>query len=74
MTRRKQAAKDVTGLRQHGGTYRLLIDSFIRPTLGDMPISRLCRFGPRPFEQLYAELPSTLPRPDLWRAPHALTA
>src|SRR5262249_51646610 len=37
-------------------TYRLLIDSFIRPALGDTPISRLCRLGPRPFEQLYAEL------------------
>ncbi|MGH3999880.1 MAG: site-specific integrase [Pseudonocardiaceae bacterium] len=37
-------------------TYRLLIDSFIRPALGDTAISRLCRLGPRPFEQLYAEL------------------
>jgi integrase len=37
-------------------SYRLLIDSFIRPALGDTPISRLCRLGPRPFEQLYAEL------------------
>jgi integrase len=37
-------------------TYRLLIDSFIRPALGDTPISRLCRLGPRPFEQLYAKL------------------
>lgn len=37
-------------------TYRLLIDSFIRPTFGDTPLTRLCRLGPRPFEQLYAEL------------------
>jgi len=37
-------------------TYRLLIDGFIRPALGDTPMSRLCRLGPRPFEQLYAEL------------------
>jgi integrase len=37
-------------------SYRLLIDGFIRPVLGDIPISRLCRLGPRPFEQLYAEL------------------
>jgi integrase len=37
-------------------TYRLLIGSFIRPALGDTPMSRLCRLGPRPFEQLYAEL------------------
>ncbi|MGH3572900.1 MAG: tyrosine-type recombinase/integrase [Pseudonocardiaceae bacterium] len=37
-------------------TYLLLIDSFIRPALGDTPLSRLCRLGPRPFEQLYAEL------------------
>jgi hypothetical protein len=41
-------------------TYRLLIDSFIRPALGDTPISRLCRLGPRPFEQLYAELRTLL--------------
>jgi hypothetical protein len=41
-----------------------LIDGFIRPVLGDTPISRLCRLGPRPFEQLYADLPPTLPRPD----------
>lgn len=37
-------------------SYRLLIDGFIRPALGDIPIARLCRLGPRPFEQLYAEL------------------
>ncbi|HET9257071.1 MAG TPA: tyrosine-type recombinase/integrase [Pseudonocardiaceae bacterium] len=37
-------------------SYRLLIESFIRPVLGDTPISRLCRLGPRPFEQLYAQL------------------
>jgi integrase len=37
-------------------SYRLLIDGFIRPALGDTPIARLCRLGPRPFEQLYAEL------------------
>jgi integrase len=37
-------------------TYRLLIDSFIRPAFGDTPLTRLCRLGPRPFEQLYAEL------------------
>ncbi len=48
-------------------TYRLLIDSFIRPALGDTSISRLCRLGPRPFEQLYAELRVCLP-PSLSRA------
>jgi integrase len=37
-------------------SYRLLIDGFIRPVLGDTPVSSLCRLGPRPFEQLYAEL------------------
>ena len=37
-------------------SYRLLIDGFIRPALGDTSLSRLCRVGPRPFEQLYAEL------------------
>jgi integrase len=31
-------------------TYRLLIDSFILPALGDTPISRLCWLGPRRFE------------------------
>lgn len=36
-------------------TNRPLIDSVIRPALGDTPISRLCRVGPRPFEQLYAD-------------------
>jgi integrase len=37
-------------------SYRLLIERFIRPALGDTSLSRLCRLGPRPFEQLYAEL------------------
>src|SRR5918997_1583147 len=36
-------------------SYRLLIDGFIRPTLGDTPLGQLCRQGPRPFEQLYAD-------------------
>ncbi|MGH3924658.1 MAG: tyrosine-type recombinase/integrase [Pseudonocardiaceae bacterium] len=37
-------------------SYRLLIDGFIRPALGDTPLAQMCRQGPRPFEQLYAEL------------------
>jgi hypothetical protein len=37
-------------------SYRLLINSFIRPALGDTPLAQLCRQGPRPFEQLYAQL------------------
>ncbi|MDQ3763525.1 MAG: site-specific integrase [Actinomycetota bacterium] len=37
-------------------SYRLLIDGFIRPALGDTPLAQLCRQGPRPFERLYAEL------------------
>lgn len=37
-------------------SYRLLIDGFLRPALGDTSLSRLCRLGPRPFERLYAEL------------------
>ncbi|MGH3787073.1 MAG: site-specific integrase, partial [Pseudonocardiaceae bacterium] len=51
-----------TWLSRHqveGGTrasYQLLIDRFIRPVLGDTPLSRLCRLGPHPFEQLYTEL------------------
>ncbi|MBV8542396.1 MAG: hypothetical protein JO115_24410 [Pseudonocardiales bacterium] len=36
--------------------YRLLIEGFIRPALGATPLAQLCRQGPRPFEQLYAEL------------------
>jgi len=36
-------------------SYRLLINGFIRPTLGATPLAQLCRRGPRPFEQLYAE-------------------
>jgi integrase len=42
-------------------SYRLLIDSFIRPALGDTPIARLCRLGPRPFEQLYGRRPGLGP-------------
>jgi integrase len=37
-------------------SYRLLIDGFIHPALGATPLGQLCRQGPRPFEQLYAEL------------------
>jgi hypothetical protein len=37
-------------------SYQLLIERFIRPSLGDTSLSRLCRLGARPFEQLYAEL------------------
>jgi integrase len=37
-------------------SYRLLINGFIRPALGATPLAQLCRQGPRPFEQLYAEL------------------
>src|SRR5215475_305974 len=36
--------------------YRDLADKFIIPKLGDMPIAQLARLGPRPVEQLYAEL------------------
>jgi hypothetical protein len=49
----------------------LLINSFIRPALGDTSLAQLCRQGPRPFEQLYAAagvppLPrAPLPRRDL---------
>jgi integrase len=37
-------------------SYRLLINSFIRPALGATPLAQLCRQGPRPFEQLYAQV------------------
>jgi integrase len=34
----------------------LLINGFIRPALGTTPLAQLCKQGPRPFEQLYAQL------------------
>ncbi len=37
-------------------SYRLLIESFLRPALGTTPLAQLCRQGPRPFKQLHAEL------------------
>jgi hypothetical protein len=37
-------------------SYRLLINGFLRPALGTTPLAQLCRQGPRPFEQFYAEL------------------
>ncbi len=37
-------------------SYRLLINSFIRPALGATPLAQLCKQGPRPLEQFYAEL------------------
>jgi hypothetical protein len=55
-------------------TYRLLIDGFIRPALGNTPISGLCRLAPRPFEQLYAQLRVCRRRchwPRIRRAPDA---
>ena len=45
LARRKQAQRYITGIRQRGST-----------ALGDTPMSRLCRLGLRPFEQLYAGL------------------
>ena len=37
-------------------TYALLIDRFINPALGDETLPKLAKLGPRPYEQLYAEL------------------
>src|SRR5918998_618422 len=37
-------------------SYRIAIDKFLRPAVGDTSLSRLAQLGARPFEQLYAEL------------------
>ncbi len=37
-------------------SYRVAIENFIKPAVGDTSLSRLAQFGARPFEQLYAEL------------------
>ena len=34
----------------------LYVERFIRPALGDQTLSRLAQQGPRPYEQLYAQL------------------
>jgi integrase len=36
--------------------YVTYIDKFIRPALGDQTLGRLAQLGPRPYEQLYAQL------------------
>ncbi len=37
-------------------SYRVAIDKFIKPAVGDTSLTRLAQLGARPFEQLYAEL------------------
>jgi len=37
-------------------SYRVVIEKFIKPAVGDTSLTRLAQLGPRPFEQLYAEL------------------
>lgn len=37
-------------------SYALLIEKFIAPALGDQTLGKLAQLGPRPYEQLYAEL------------------
>ncbi|MDQ2879693.1 MAG: site-specific integrase [Actinomycetota bacterium] len=37
-------------------SYRVAIENFIKPAVGDTSLSRLAQLGARPFEQLYAEL------------------
>ncbi|MGH3480513.1 MAG: site-specific integrase [Nocardioidaceae bacterium] len=37
-------------------SYRLAIEKFIKPAVGDTSLTRLAQLGARPFEQLYAEL------------------
>jgi integrase len=37
-------------------SYRVAIEKFLKPAVGDTSLSRLAQLGSRPFEQLYAEL------------------
>jgi hypothetical protein len=37
-------------------SYRVAIENFLKPAVGDTSLSRLAQLGARPFEQLYAEL------------------
>ncbi|MGH3592919.1 MAG: hypothetical protein ACRDRF_18045 [Pseudonocardiaceae bacterium] len=37
-------------------SYRVAIEKFIKPAVGDTSLTRLAQLGARPFEQLYAEL------------------
>jgi integrase len=37
-------------------SYSLYVERFIRPALGDQTLARLAQLGPRPYEQLYAQL------------------
>jgi integrase len=41
---------------EHARSYELLIEKFIRPTLGDLTLPKLARLGPQVFERLYADL------------------
>lgn len=36
--------------------YRFLMNTFVVPVLGDVPLTKIVRVGPRSFEQLYADL------------------
>jgi integrase len=36
--------------------YRFLMETFVIPVYGDLPLTKVARIGPRSFEQLYAEL------------------
>ena len=37
-------------------SYRVAIENFIKPAIGDTSLTRIAQLGARPFEQLYAEL------------------
>jgi hypothetical protein len=37
-------------------SYRVAIEKFLKPAIGDTSLTRLAQLGARPFEQLYAEL------------------
>ena len=49
----------------------MTIEKFLKPAIGDTSLSRLAQLGARPFEQLYAELPSAVQGADVHRAPYA---
>jgi hypothetical protein len=37
-------------------SYRVAIEKFLKPAVGETSLTRLAQLGRRPFEQLYAEL------------------
>jgi integrase len=55
-------------------SYRVAIEKFLKPAVGDTSLTRLAQLGARPFEQLYAELRvcrRAVQGTNVHRAPHA---